>query len=279
MVIVTVVTVVKDDLQGLKRTATSVRAQTSGINWVLVTPNIQCETNMFIKGLQEMGIVTKVIFDSGDGVYSAMNLAINELDLSSWIWFLNAGDEFASNESVFQVNKAIKSSTHRWLYGGHELASLEGKRLGKFKIPKRFKPSNQLYARKYISHQSTVFKNELLVQLNGFNEKYKIAADWDLLVRASKIDSGFRLNSIISIFHMGGISTQNRNLGNRELLELRRLHLHASHQALSLTFFVYRLLRNLVVARLEYKIPAGVNRLRTFRLKIKNFSLKAFAGK
>ena len=264
-----VVTVVKDELENLVRTEKSIRGQSERVTWVIVTPKNLSETYLHVRRLSESGILQKILDDRGQGVYSAMNLAINESGPDEWIWFINAGDEFPTADTYASVKKIVMDFSQSWAYGGHFLGSDEGKILGKRPAPSQFNSRNQLFARKYVSHQSTIFKAELLRQLGGFDTNLQIASDWDLLVRASKLAIGQRIPDEISIFYMGGLSTKNRHLGNMELLQLRKKHLTNFDFLLSYSWFYYRCLRNGLVRSVELQNPTLLNRIRKVRFMIR----------
>lgn len=267
---VKVITVVKDDLDGLKRTERSIRSQTKKVSWILVTPNDNSTTWEYSKNLKDNGFVDQIILDQAHGVYAAMNQVINKTQGDDWMWFLNAGDEFATTSSYEIVWKHTQITEHKWMYGGHFLGSYNFTIIGEIKPPERFKPSNQLFSKKYISHQSVIFKTKFLQELGGFNDDYKIAADWDLLVRASKVDPGLRVPETLSIFYMGGLSTRARQLGNLELLRLRKIHLGPLYWVKNYYWFGFRWVRNKIVLGIESRFPLVSDSVRRIRLKIKS---------
>jgi hypothetical protein len=272
--ILKVITVVKDDLPGLERTKQSILDQSKKVSWTLVTPNEGSATFQYIQELRNGGIADEIILDTHRGIYAAMNQAIALSSGEDWLWFLNAGDEFANVSTYELVEKYAQSSSNLWMYGGHFLGSYAGKILGEVKTPQKFKPSNQLFAKKYISHQSTIFRTKFLQDLGGFNGNLKIAADWDLMVRASEFDSGQRIPESLSIFYMGGLSTASRQTGNIELFWIRKIHLGPKFAIKNYWWFGYRLLRNYLVQSIEENLPNFVNSARKIRMQIKNIRNK-----
>jgi len=272
--ILKVITVVKDDLPGLERTKQSILDQSKKVSWTLVTPNEGSATFQYIQELRNSGITGEIILDMHRGIYAAMNQAIALSSGEDWLWFLNAGDEFANVSTYELVDKYAQSSSNLWMYGGHFLGSHAGKILGEVKTPQKFKPSNQLFAKKYISHQSTIFRAKFLQDLGGFNGNLKIAADWDLMVRASEFDSGQRIPESLSIFYMGGLSTASRQTGNIELFWIRKIHLGPKFAIKNYWWFGYRLLRNYLVQSIEENLPNFVNSARKIRMQIKNIRNK-----
>ena len=266
-----VVTVVKDDLFGLKRTEHSVLEQSSSVSWILVTPNDGSETDEYAQQLKLAGIATEIIPDQGSGVYAAMNQAVAEISEVEWLWFLNAGDEFATVNTYELVSKYAQDSINSWIYGGHYLGSKGGKILGEVKTPSQFRISNQLFTKKCVSHQSTIFRAKFLRDLGGFQNHLKIAADWDLMVRASLVDPGLRIPETLSIFYMGGLSTESRQQGNRELFQIRKLYLGRKYILKNYCWFGYRWIRNAIVQNLEGVSIHLTDNIRTLRLRIRNF--------
>ncbi len=260
----------KNDLPGLKRTEASIRAQSVRLSWLVITPADSSTTYRHVSNLIAEGLITDYIPDNGGGIYSAMNLAIKESQKNDWLWFINAGDEFADKKSAELVVNYINESQAKWLFGGNKIGSSKGKILGENPSPKFFDRTNQLFSKKYVSHQSTIFKNGFLQELGGFREHLKIAADWDLMVRASSIDAGQRISEVISVFYMGGLSTLSRKKANKELLALRKEHLEKGYALKSNSWFVYREIRNFIVQSFELKCSTKVDKIRRIRFIIKS---------
>jgi GT2 family glycosyltransferase len=270
LVAVIVLTAVKNDLLGLLRTEKSIVDQSKVVEWVLVTPEDNSSTFHHATSLLASGLVKEIIPDAGNGVYSAMNQAIDDLNPKDFLWFLNAGDTFADESSYATVSAVAESKTQRWIYGGHFLGSESGEILGEVKSPAQFKPSNQLFSKRYVSHQSTIFNIAFLQELGGFFTEFKIAADWDLLVRASLTEQPYRIPEAISIFYMGGLSSKSRQVGNRELFRIRKRYLSPRYLLKNYWWFTYRTRRNEIVIALENASPSSADLIRKVRLGIKN---------
>ena len=267
---IVVITLAKNDLEGLQRTARSIVKQSLKVNWRIITPDDSSSTHQYAQELLQHGTVERIVLDEGLGIYHAMNLGIFGAEADEWIWFLNSGDEFAAFDSYELVTKTISLSNNRWIFGGHFLGSSAGGILGEMPPPATFRPEKQLFAKSHISHQSTVFEAKFLQELGGFDESFKMAADWDLMVRASKQYPGFRIAAPLSIFYMGGISTKSRAIGNRELLSLRRSHLPEKYRVKSYLWFSYRTVRNFIVQSIENTFPNLADKVRKSRIKVKH---------
>jgi hypothetical protein len=261
-----IVTLVNDDLANLQRTEKSILSQSLNVNWKIVTPVGENPILEYLQNLEESGIVNEIIFDNGGGIYSAMNYAIEKSTPEDWIWFLNAGDTLADSKCYEIIKLKVKNSSSRWIYGGHFLGSAEGEILGEKHAPKSFQIKHQLFARNYISHQATIFETSFLLELGGFSKEYQLASDWDLIVRAAKIEGGERVSKSISVFYLGGASTKLRKISNVELLALRKKHLPRRFGLRSYMWFAARLLRNKIVQSVEGFVPDLANDIRKIRL-------------
>jgi hypothetical protein len=65
--------------------------------------------------------------------------------------------------------------------------------------------------RRGLCHQSTVMKTNLIKELNGFDLRYKFAADFDLILRASTANRIYRTAIPLSHIEPGGISSLQLN--------------------------------------------------------------------
>ena len=266
------VTVINDDLAGLRRTEQSVRSQSVKVNWTIVTPNNGSEVFEYSQRLLRLGMINSLIMDSGKGIYEAMNLSIQELEDTDWVWFLNAGDEIADLNSVESVATYMAATKQSWLYGGVYLSTQRGKVFAELKAPVNLKIQHQLFSKNYICHQSTIFKVGFLRYLGGFDLQFRIASDWDLIARSLKLDAGERLPITISKFYLGGFSSIARQKGNKELYKLRKIYLGSKYFVPSFTWFAYRYFRNLIVLLLENHRIDLLDSLRLTKFKLRNLS-------
>jgi len=266
---VIVVTVVKDDLEGLVRTSKSLLKQDLKPDWWIVTPDNSEVTLKKAQEFHQKDIVQKILNDDGHGIYFAMNRAIQETKEDYWVWFLNAGDELPFSNTFQKVREEITKTSSRWVFGGHGLVSESGEILGYIDAPKVISAKNQLFAKRYVSHQSVVFKAQFLRELNGFDTTLRLAADWDLIVRASFVDSGLRIDETISFFHLGGLSTKLRQRGNIELFHLRKKYLGWHATPKNYAWFLYRMNRNQLVLIVERFAPKIADHIRKLRFLIR----------
>jgi glycosyltransferase involved in cell wall biosynthesis len=221
---ISVVTVVSNDLSGLRKSRLSLENQ-SFRNWthVVVDSGIDGKTLNFLLTLPKAS--TKWISEPDLGIYNAMNKAVSMVEQESYVFFLNAGDIFASEDALATAAKVLKvSNLPNWGCTTHEEIASDGE--GWIcKLVSKPSIMNQLYATGYRSHQGVIMKKSLISSLGCFDETYKVAADWDLIVKAIMAETPITWNVPLARFETGGFSTQRILLAHEELFQLRKKYL------------------------------------------------------
>jgi|694.fasta_scaffold27296_4 glycosyltransferase involved in cell wall biosynthesis len=219
-----IVTVVKNDLYGLLRTRASLENQ-SYQNWThIVVDGLSHDgTREYIKTFPpENSVVTS---ESDSGIYQAMNKSLLMVPVKSYVIFLNARDVLVDNRALCEAAKALEANGFPlWGCTTHEEISESGagwicKLVSVPSIP------NQLYAFGYRSHQAVVMKASFLKDLGGFDERFKYAADWDLIAKALSKSLPCTWKYPLARFELGGFSSQNLLNAHMELREIRKSHL------------------------------------------------------
>lgn len=134
------------------------------------------------------------------GVYDAFNKGWR-MAKGEWVYYLGADDELLPNtfKSIFE--KQIEDCDV--IYGNYLTNSQ-----GKVEIIKSH--SNPSFLRKNnTSHQAVIMRRKVIEDLKGFDERYKLCADYDILVRAYLKQYIFKYVDIdFAIFTIGGISSK-----------------------------------------------------------------------
>ena len=227
MIKFSVITVVQNDLQGLKKSRESLEAQKFK-NWrhIIIDGDSTGGTLEFLNSLPKNN--TTFISEPDSGIYHAMNKGWKIAEADSYVYFLNARDTFATEEALIHAEASLKADPKsNWGCTTHE----EIQENGEGWVCKLVSPpsiANQLYAFGYRSHQAVIMKGSFIRLLGGFNEQYKLAADWDLIVRALLVENPTIWQHTLGRFELGGISTQRLLESHRELDLLRKIYLPSS---------------------------------------------------
>ena len=209
-----IVTVTKNNLEGLKRTHKSLGAQTCrDYEWIVVDGGSTDGTRAYLAA-------TRAIWSCGrdKGIYDAMNKAIPEAS-GDYVLFLNAGDLLAGPWVLSRIDTAIRGcrKTPAFVYG--DSCETRGDRT---LAAKKSKSHTSFRRGMFTHHQAMLYRRERLQKMR-YNLKYRIAADYDLTCRFLKT----RKTAIcyvklpLCIFESGGLSQQQATTGRREQAAIR----------------------------------------------------------
>lgn len=154
---------------------------------------------------EKHGIIYEHISEKDTGIYNAMNKAV-KLAKGKWITFMNADDYYADSSVLERVfDEKHKFSDIDIIYGDVNLD--DG---GKITL-ERARPIEQITKWMVFSHQSSFVRNEIQMEY-GFNEKFRISADYDMLLRCYLDGKRFKyINVIVANFSCDGLTGNSEN--------------------------------------------------------------------
>jgi len=144
------------------------------------------------------------ISEPDKGIYDAMNKGWK---LATYDWILYLGADDILEPDVIESLIISLLDDNDVVYGNTYLRFANGKTKSQF--AKKLDHMNKTFI---TCHQSVIMKKEVIKKLGGFDLKYKLLADYDLLLRAYL--NGFKFaksNSFISTFSINGTSEKNIN--------------------------------------------------------------------
>lgn len=133
------------------------------------------------------------------GIYDAMNQAI-EYCHGEWILYLNAGDILYSSDSLARVFCQKDIEKNDVIYGNAIARDTDKDGIWYADIG--------LISKKMpFCHQTCFIKTELLKKFK-FDESYKIAGDYDMIIRLFQSNLKFyNSNKIVSVYYLNGVSS------------------------------------------------------------------------
>lgn len=163
------------------------------------------------------------------GLYDAMNKGI-QLAKGDYIIFLNAGDEFAEEDTLTSVAEQFKGKQLPGvIYGNTDIVDENGNFLRK----RRLAPPEKLSWRSFkhgmlVCHQSFYAKTEI-AQKVPYNLNYKLSADVDWCIRIMKEaeQQGLALwntHMTLSSYLEGGMSVQSHRASLKERFNVMSDH-------------------------------------------------------
>ncbi len=205
--LISVVTVVWNNLPGLLHTVESLSRQTyPEIEHIVVDGDSNDGTKDWLKKYSPNYQMVSVS-EEDEGLYDAMNKGVR-MASGDLVVFLNSDDTFSSPSVLSTVASDWSSGDWQWGYGA--IRNLDLNRdvrngyvhapfsLVKFKLGLRFVP-----------HPATFMSRTLLLELGGFKAEYGSSADQELLMRAALKSKPRVWVEFFSDFVLGGMSTAN----------------------------------------------------------------------
>lgn len=179
-----------------------------------------------------------VVCEPDKGLYDAMNKGIR-LAKGDYIIFLNAGDKFASDETLAQVAAQIDTpSTNSFPLGGGGVGALYGDTNivdndGRFLRKRHLTPPEKLTWRSFmlgmrVCHQSFYVRTDI-VQRNLYDLQYRFSADVDWCIRVMKDaqQQGLSLHNthlVLTDYLDGGMSIKNHRASLKERFRIMAHH-------------------------------------------------------
>ena len=197
--LISVVTVVRNAAQQIEQTIHAVLAQSyPNVEYIVIDGGSTDGTLDIIRRYDDR--IDYWISERDSGIYDAMNKAVSLVsDPDAYVLFANAGDHLATS---LALEKAISlGGGADLIYGKMRLT--DGEVSG---IQGRQVDLNDL-ARQTLCHPATLMRRRIFDEVGRFDTTYRIAADYDLIVRSFQhpVKTKF-VDEIIAEMHMGGVS-------------------------------------------------------------------------
>lgn len=216
---ITIVTVVKDDRHGLMSTMTSVFQQSRPADEVIIVDGSSTDGSLeSARRLADQGV--RVLEGPDNGIYDAMNKGLRAAT-GDYVWYLNAGDTLAGVDAVAAVADFLSITSDDWIYGAALSVDSQGMPCGPVLQPALTRRDLER-GTVHVNHQAMLMSRPLLDKLDGFRLKFRLAAEYDLYLRASALTTPVVLPRVLVNFRVGGASFQHRAEHIREMGEARR---------------------------------------------------------
>jgi putative colanic acid biosynthesis glycosyltransferase len=215
---VSIVTVHLNDFDGLNNTYHSLRRLlvSRQINWLVIDGGSEVTTEEQEKCFDLIASEADIFISEPDsGIYDAMNKG-TRLASADYVLYLNAGDELHPSFELEKLIQTIKLKQAVMIWGCCQVQYKSGSTVG----IKTRSPSWAWYGMP-VCHAAIFFEREALGD-NPYDTRFHIGADYDLVCRL--VTSGakvVRFDSLISVFHRGGLSDVNRDAALQEENEIR----------------------------------------------------------
>lgn len=202
---VSVITITLNDLDGLKRTVESVRAQRypGRIEHIVIDGGSRADVVEYLSRYKPKFAYWQSAPDAGR--YDAMNQGIAHA-MGDLVWFLHSADCFSDDSAVHDVVRILSRHgrvDQLWGYGiEHEIAP-DGTSAG-FQAPMPFDMRKFLTLRGTIPHQAAFFGASLVRRLGAYDLDFAIAADQLFMLRAALVVEPITIERVVADFDTTG---------------------------------------------------------------------------
>ncbi len=215
-----VVTIVKDDVDGFRSSLNSVLGQdVDGVEMVVIDGSHDSTQIPEVLSSTNLNLSVEYQWLPPTGIYAAMNAAL-DLCQGEYVYFLNAGDTLHNRETLHLVRKALKVQPV-WAYGRVKVIDIRRQAVVT-PVWDYAREQRRLFARGlFPAHQGTFVRREALSELGGFDVTYSIAADYAMSLELSRTAEPLVMPHVIADFHEGGTSTTQWKASFREFHRAR----------------------------------------------------------
>ena len=206
---VSIITVCLNSVATIEQTIQSVLSQTYKNIEYIVIDGASCDgTCEIIEKYKQK--ITYYVSEQDHGIYSAMNKGLRHIT-GDIVGIINSDDWYAE-DTIEKVVNTFKQSSCQLVHG--KLAVQYGK--NKYRIIEE-RALSDIYLGMVISHPTVFIKKDVYQKYGLFDEQYKSAADYELMLRFfTKGISIVYIPDVLAYFRQGGYSQKNKQLSIEE---------------------------------------------------------------
>lgn len=256
---ITIVTVNRNDADGLARTLASVRGQSRRAFEHLIVDGASTDRSLEVLRSCAAENYLAWVSEPDKGVYDAMNKAL-VLAKGDYVLFLNAGDVFHDERSLERLDDELAPEDEIVVADAVTAVDVGGRLL---RSPTRCTPES-LDGVSDICHQSVLFKRSCHLK-TPYDTRFRICADFDVLLRLRASGARFRKSEVVaSVFFLGGLSSSHRHSLRMfsEIQKIRLLNGTASLSPWAMLRFYLTVSASLAKGTLRRSLGRGYYRLK-----------------
>jgi glycosyltransferase involved in cell wall biosynthesis len=229
--LVSIVTISRNDPDGLLRTLRSVAEQSfSGFEHILVLEGSSIVPDEWADARQ------RLVKASATGISNAMNAGVS-VAAGHWVQFVNGGDAYADSDALREM---VASATQEVdMVCAFARVGNRG-----FTLPRQaLQPGRDVFL--YVSHQATLFRRGLFSTHGMFSSAYRIRMDLEWLSRLPTTSVYCFLDRITIDFDPNGVSSNRVVASSREEFSIlwRRADLRWRAVKVALLLLPFRIIR------------------------------------
>ena len=217
--VLTIITINRNNFAGLEKTMRSVAAQVGGDFEYVVIDGASTDGSVeMIRSFEaSLGERLKWVSEPDKGIYNAMNKGIGKAS-GEYLQFLNSGDSLVSDDITLRMTEALKSKEYPPILYGNMLKDMSD---GKILRDKGFAGKSISFLGFYtgsLNHPSSYIKKSLFEKYGRYDENLKIVSDWKWFLQSIILggEKPLYVDMDVTLFDMNGISEKNKSLDKTE---------------------------------------------------------------
>ena len=196
-----IITINYNNLEGLKKTVTSVVNQTwQDFEYIIIDGGSTDGSAAYIESQSKQ--IDYWVSEPDKGIYNAMNKGISRAS-GEYLLFLNSGDELFSNSVLIENYEEFH--TEEIIY--FDINQVYKDRTNIFSYPSIL--DYTVFLNYTIGHPTTLIMRSLFYKFGFYDEGFKIVSDWKfffMVIIKYQIKTR-KVNKVLSSFYYDGIST------------------------------------------------------------------------
>lgn len=186
-----------------------VRQSYDNIEQLIIDASSTDKTLSIAKGFAQNNI--KIHSEPDQGIYDALNKGI-KLASGDIIGVVHSDDYLIDNNVIADIAKIFQEKNCDYVYSNLDIIKNAKEEVYRKWVPGDIENLN-LYTGWMIPHPTLFIKKNVISMLGYYNTDYKIAADYDFILRLIKNNyKGYYLNRVTYKLRYGGVSTNPTNI-------------------------------------------------------------------
>lgn len=230
--LISIVTIVYNDLKGLKKTFESVVDQRyENKEYIIIDGASSDGSAEFIK--ENQGKLSYWVSEQDKGIADAFNKGVQAAK-GDWIVLLNAADYFQDEEAINKMLPHLEANQNADIVYGRLTEVDENGRIGK-SFGKKF--DKKIFERECTIIHPATFHNKNFFKENGlFNLDFKIAMDYEIFLRKRDLKAVFA-DELITYMETGGLSQLDPAPSYKEVNKAKQMHLNKTMTQLKFDYY------------------------------------------
>lgn len=227
--LISIITIVYNDLKGLEKTMNSVESQGyNEVEYIVIDGESSDGSAEFIQANKKN--IDYWVSEPDKGIADAFNKGIKQAK-GNWILFLNSGDTLVSSTILADIAPVLKRSPSlNLVYGKINVINEKGEKIRVFGRAFNIKSFKREMT---IPHQAAFHNRKIFDEVGLYDLSYKFCMDYELLLRLKNTDFKF-VNLIIANMLAGGVSQESPKEVYKEFNMVKKKHLKSSWLKLSM---------------------------------------------